>query len=65
MMAFDPSLSILATWRENIRSESLRLLQNFARGAKIMKHSSTKDTKNSDSDVLTSDFMLFVLFVVA
>jgi hypothetical protein len=38
MMAFDPSLSVLATWRENIRSESLRLLQNFARGAKIMKH---------------------------
>src|SRR3970040_775108 len=42
MMAFDPSLSVLATWRVNIRSESLRLLQNFARDAKIMKHSSRK-----------------------
>jgi hypothetical protein len=42
MMAFDPSLNVLATWRENIRSESLRLLQNFARGAKIMKQSSTE-----------------------
>ena len=62
MMAFDPSLSVLATWRENIRSESLRLLQNFARGAKIMKHSSTKlsELKCNNSESFVS-FMRFVV----